>query len=530
MGPTLRILCVNDVYSLENLPRLATLLRHNTLNAPAAKTLITLAGDFCAPSLLSGLDAGRGMMDCLNALDVTHLSLGNHEDDIPTDELHRRIAEFRGTWLSTNVRGFDDNLVVNQVIEIGRVRVGLVGVVMDDPSAYRRPPFGAAPVTPPNATAIAEAEMLMRERGCACVIPLTHQSVADDRELMRLNESRVSPLSPLFPIILGGHEHTVFLEQLGRTWLVKAGADAEHAIVADLTWPEEKPASGPDFPSVQIRLENTAAYAEDAAMRARVDGHMQKVLELEHATLVALKPGELLSSVGTRVRQTSLGTRICSRIRDALGADCCLINGGGIRANRDYPHRFTYADLKAELPFDNQVVVARLPGSVIRDAIVASRARAPAESGGFLQVDNGMRIEEGTNRALEIGGMPIIDGRDYRVALVRNLFSGMDHQEPLLRFAQKNPALIPPEESGRDIKQVLVESFSIALWKQLGGFDQVDANHDGVVTEEELAQAISRVAEDAPSALAAHLVMHALDRNHDQTLSREEAAAAEEEP
>jgi 2',3'-cyclic-nucleotide 2'-phosphodiesterase (5'-nucleotidase family) len=57
-----------------------------------------------------------------------------------------------------------------------------------------------------------------------------------------------------------------------------------------------------------------------------------------------------------------------SGVRAALGVDACMINGGGIRGDRDYEGVFTYGDLEAELPFANEVVVASMPGRVVRDA------------------------------------------------------------------------------------------------------------------------------------------------------------------
>ena len=530
MGPTLRIVCINDVYTLENLPRFASLVRACKSVAPADRMLVTLAGDFVAPSLLSGLDAGRGMVDCLNLLGVTHVCFGNHEDDIPTEELHRRIAEFRGIWLSTNLRQFDDKLVPSEVVQIGRVRLGLIGVVMDDRTAYRRPPFGGTALLAPEEAALAEAARLVRDQGCACVIPLTHQSIADDRALAGA-QAAISPARAQngFPLIIGGHEHTAFLEQAAGTWIVKAGADAVEAVIVERRWPAIAPAAGPDLPSVQVRLEPVAGYAEDAAVRARVDQHMAKVHALERATLMRLAPGERLSSVGARRQQTSLGTLICSRIRDVLSAEACLINGGGLRGSRDYEHHMTYADVKTELPFENALVVARLPGAVIRAAIAASRARAPAESGGYLQVDDRMRVDPG-NQLIEIAGQPLDPAREYRVALVRDLFSGMDHQEPLLQFAQAHPERIPPADSALEIKHVLVAAFSRALWSRLGGFEQVDLNHDGVVTEEELAQAVARAIGEPPSPLAATLLMDALEGHGAHTLSRNEADQLERAP
>src|SRR6478672_1658733 len=101
--PRLRIVGVNDVYSLENLPRLRTLVEHHRTTDPADVFLVTLAGDFLSPSILSSLDAGRGMVECMKMVGVTHAIFGNHEDDVPSEALRKRITELGAVWLSTNV-------------------------------------------------------------------------------------------------------------------------------------------------------------------------------------------------------------------------------------------------------------------------------------------------------------------------------------------------------------------------------------------------------------------------------------------
>ena len=526
-GPTLRIVQVNDVYSLENLPRLATLVRHHAETGPADAFVVVMAGDFLAPSILSSLDAGRGMVDCLNAVGITHVGLGNHEDDVPVARLHERLRELAATCIATNLHGFDPPLSTHDVVEVAapggrRVRVGLVGVVMDDAAVYRGAPFGGAQLEPPNPAALREAAGLVREGGCACVVPITHQPIDDDRVLAREGaEARL-------PVLLGGHEHVTFLEQVAcGTWIVKAGVDAVKAAVIDLAWPAEAPAEGhADMPEVTLHLEATADYPEDAALRRLVDEHMTKVHALEGATLMALAPGETLSSVGGRSRPTSVATLVCSRLRDALGADVCLFNGGGIRASRDYRERFTYGDLEAEVPFDNEMVVVRMPGRVVRDAVAASRAHAPAESGAYLQTDDGVVVEP-DHRVTAIAGSPLNADRDYRVAIVRNLLAGMDHIEPLVRFGHEHPGRVPPDGSGRDVKIVLVAAFARALWQRLGGFDEVDANHDGQVTPSEIESAVARFTHTQPSPLAAGLVLNAIDVKHQGAITRDEVEGLE---
>ncbi|HEY8430110.1 MAG TPA: 5'-nucleotidase C-terminal domain-containing protein [Sandaracinaceae bacterium] len=503
--PRLRILAVNDVYTLEHLPRLTSLVRHHEACDPAERTLVVMAGDFVAPSLLSSLDSGRGMVDCLNHVPITHAILGNHEDDIGIEELRARLRELEATVLLTNVHGVDDSLPKSEVLDVGGVRVGLIGVTSGEPSLYRRPPFGGARVEDANEAARRTADALLAQ-GCACVVAITHQRADDDRALART--------APPFPVIVGGHEHGGLLERVGATWIVKAPADAVQASVIELAWSSE----GPAFPDVRVRFEDVARHPEDAAMRARVDRHMARVRELDEATLLLLPEGRTLSSVGARARQTSMGELVCSRLRDVFEADAAIFNGGGIRGGREYEGRLTYGDLERELPFENEIVVVPLPGAVLRDAVAASRAKAPAESGSFLQVDDGMRVDA-EHRVTHVAGRPLDPAATYRVALVRNFLEGMDDIEPLVRFGREHPEAVPPEASGRGVKIALVSAFAAMLLEQLGGFEGVDANRDGRVTRGELAAAFER---KAGSRAGAEQVLAALDRDGDGALTSDE--------
>lgn len=273
------------------------------------------------------------------------------------------------------------------------------------------------------------------------------------------------------------------------------------------------------------RFEEVASYAEDEGLRARVDRHMARVRELSRAKLLQLAPGEKLSSIGTRSKQTSIGTLVCSRLRDALGAEAGLFNGGGIRAEREYEGHVSYADIEAEVPFDNEVVVVRLPGRVVSEAVAFSRANAPAESGAFLQVDDRMLVDE-AGRVVAIDGAAVDPERSYAVALVRELLFGLDRIEPLVRWAAEHPTAIPPVGSGREPKVLLVQAFARDIWEELGGFDAIDLDGDDRVTPDEIAAAVARRDPSrAPATVLADLVMRAVDADGDRVISREDAAS-----
>jgi 2',3'-cyclic-nucleotide 2'-phosphodiesterase (5'-nucleotidase family) len=75
-----RLVAINDVYELTNLPKLQAFLSKLS-PSPAA---VVLAGDFLSPSPLSSIDGGRGMVSTLRAVGLTHCSFGNHEAGLET--------------------------------------------------------------------------------------------------------------------------------------------------------------------------------------------------------------------------------------------------------------------------------------------------------------------------------------------------------------------------------------------------------------------------------------------------------------
>ncbi len=524
-GPSLRIVCINDVYMLDNLPRLKSLVQHHRESRPADRLLVTLAGDFLAPSILSSLDKGAAMIDCLNTIPITHVVFGNHEDDVGMTELTRRVTEFRGAWLNTNMRTFRPPLPTHQVLEVARpggrtVRVGLLGVLADQKNLYRPGAFGGHAIEPANETALRWTKRLLQDDGCACVIPITHQDRSDDYALARAQRD------PRFPLIIAGHDHELLVDEVEGCWVVKAGSEAASAVVVELVWTAEAPPAGaPDLPAVTLAVHPVSEFPEDPALRARVDRHLQSVHKLDTATLFQIPPGTRLSSVGVKTRQTSMGAVLCSHVRDALGADGCLLHGGGVRGERDYEGRVTYADLKAMMPYANEVVVATMPGRVVRDAVASSRGDARVGSSAFLQVDDRMTVEEPGHLVTAIGGAPIDLERDYRIATVQGLFGGMDQIEPLIEHARAHPEVVPPRDSGREIKVVLVDAFSVELWQHLGRFQDIDADHDGVVNSKELEFAIARATAEAPSEIVVHDVLRVFDADGDGRITQQEVEA-----
>lgn len=77
---TLRLIVCNDVYILDNFPNFATAKAKESKGAD--KTIGLLAGDFLAPSLLSIMDKGVGMIDIMNHSGIDCVCIGKNTEKI----------------------------------------------------------------------------------------------------------------------------------------------------------------------------------------------------------------------------------------------------------------------------------------------------------------------------------------------------------------------------------------------------------------------------------------------------------------
>ena len=197
----LRIVSINDVYELTQLPRIRTMLQK--LSQGPHTTISVMAGDFVSPSVLSSLDSGKGMIDCLNRIPITHACFGNHEADIGISELKKRISEFGGKWLNSNMKGLKHpNLHEYHIVttQSGH-RVALIGLLADGKVGLKAGDFKGIKVDPLLPAAAELCARLRADEKVDAIVPITHQGIREDRLLAQAGLG--------LPLIVGGHDHEV---------------------------------------------------------------------------------------------------------------------------------------------------------------------------------------------------------------------------------------------------------------------------------------------------------------------------------
>lgn len=500
----LRVIQINDVYELDALPHLKTLVEEQKRNGPD-RCLVVLCGDFLAPSLQSSLDHGRAMMDCLEACGVTHVCLGNHETDVSMKELKARIQQSSSIrWINSNLRELDEILGVEtleyEIIEVGDRKVGLLGLLTNDPSLYRPSSFGGATIEP-----VMDATLRLLPQMPPFVLPLTHQSIQEDREFARA--------FPQFPLVLGGHEHILYDERVGASRILKTGCDAHTAAIIDLRWEGDS-----ENCDIQVEMVPTANYAPDPDLLQRVYGHQTVVRQLEQARLWTVND---FSTKNNRLGPSTGTQQLTSLLRQGMRCECALLNAGSVRANKDYPPgaNFTYKDLKAEIPFPTTMIACEIPGHILSDTVCHSRAgaRQGEERGGYLHTSRNVVCND-KDEIVSIAGKPLDPDRLYLTAVPYQFFQGIDNHEPLLKWAaEAKPSL--NDETSVPAKQLVVEVCSAQIWLQLGSFDEIDFNQDGVLTRDEIQARVEHVVGQTVTDLIVDQILAVGDINGDGTVT-----------
>ena len=423
----------NDVYEISakrgqgGFAELMTLLRAE--RAAADHSITTFGGDLISPSVMSGLTKGKQMVELMNAIGLDVAVPGNHEFDFGPEIAAQRIGEAQFPWLGANVLGKDGKPAVGMAalhtVKVGDFTVGFFGL-LDPQTAELSSPGADIEFAPVMDIAAASVKQL-QEIGADVIIGLTHLSMADDRAIARGVKG--------IHAILGGHDHEPIAWLEGKVAIIKAGYDARHLGALDLSveWVESRGKK-----KLQVvpawRLTSTAGVAADPEIKAIVDAH--------NATLdkdLNVPVGETKVMLDTqrssvRTAETNFGNLIADAMRDGVGADIAIANGGGIRGDRTYDAGtvLTRKDVLTELPFGNVTVLLELSGADVLAALENGVSQVEAKAGRFPQVSGltftynpsasvGARID-----AVKIGGKPLDPAAMYKVATNDYMAGGGD--------------------------------------------------------------------------------------------------------
>jgi 2',3'-cyclic-nucleotide 2'-phosphodiesterase (5'-nucleotidase family) len=364
------------------------------------------------------------MAEAMGRLGYAASALGNHELDFGRDAFFANRALSGVRYLAANlsdVTGAVDTGAAGElaqpyvIVERGGVRVGVLGLAsvhtLTTAVASR---FGAVRLEEPEAT-LGRAVPELWAAGADVALLLVHECV--DELVPALERHPEWQLS----FVGSGHCHRELDSTVGGTAIMSSGWNLDHYARARLrvTPGAEGPRRAELLEHAIVEVSSPVAEPApsiDPALDGRVAGWQQ---EVERAL------GEVIgfSARGLGREAPELGEWVVESWRRRLSVDVAVTTRGSIRQELP-PGPITLATISAILPFDNELVVASVPGEMLlamlrEPAVIATGARRTAD-GGFV-LGNGRKLRP--------------DAR-YRVATTDYLYGGGDH----CRFREADPA------------------------------------------------------------------------------------------
>ena len=471
---SITFLQLNDVYEISPLEgdkvggmaRVATLKKH--LKKENKNTFTFMAGDFLSPSLLSTIKykgqriKGQQMIEAMNSVGFDLVTFGNHEFDLSKNELQQRLNESNFAWTSANAR----QKVSGDTYPFYKERNGIKKFVSDTHILEAKDTDGTAikmgffsvmlPSNPTNYVAYTDAleqakraytSLLSR---ADIIFGLTHLKLEDDK--------KIAALLPDIPLIMGGHEHSNMLVDVGSTKIAKADANAKtvyiHRIDYDKKSKKYKLTSELKAINKEI-AKNDSTQAVVDKWSSILDKQIQEIVsnpkEIIHYAKIPLDGRD----APIRRSQTNLGKLIVRAMAYGFNneVDCALVNSGSIRLDDQLTGEINSIDIFRVLPFGGGILKVDLKGNLLKEVLDYGLSRVG--KGAYLQ--RYLAELDSDSNTWKINNKPLDVNKTYKVAFSDYLLKGLDI--PFLKPDNKDVFNVykPTDtELGSDIRKTII--------------------------------------------------------------------------
>jgi len=287
------------------------------------------------------------------------MALGNHDPDCGAQDFAVCRKNIRYPILSANTDGFQPY----DLLERNGVRIGVFAVAGSDFKTLVK----ATGFTfhDPVAAAREVVRTLRDEERVDAVVMIGHEHLQDDYDLARA--------VPGIDLIFGSHSH--LRRDLTKidgtsTWFISPGQYLTDICRVQLTFENRH------LTAVRGELVPVDAHMKPDAALAKTVDEMQRALE--HDPQFA----PLFATIGTTKEAMSvdrLAHFAVARMREAAGADVALSTASSFR--QPLPRgAITVEQLRAALPYDNEIFVAEMRGDELAKLLAYGASRAGSDS------------------------------------------------------------------------------------------------------------------------------------------------------
>lgn len=377
------------------------------------KVIFTFGGDLNTGTPESDFLKAEPDIDILNEIGMDVAVLGNHEFDLPLEELYNQIRMSRFPWISANVYSLRNVPLLQpyHIIEVHGKRIAFLGLttrsteVIGNPQVVRDVVFR-------NAILRAKAYMPFLHVTTDMIVALTHMGYYPLMDgLDYAGEIELAEEVPGFDLILGGHSHTLVEGKIiNGTPVYQAEAYNQYIVVVKYRFPDEgrpvhlghRTISLERYPSIY-----NSSSQDGRRVRELVERVKERILHylVETDQILSVKigfsEGDFEHSRDTLYTESrDIGNLIADSQRNGMGSDIAIMNSGGIREGIPAGD-ITMRRVLTVQPFTNTMGVVEVTGRELYDffyerLIVERRGgNFPQVSGLFIRVLSGKENETG---------------------------------------------------------------------------------------------------------------------------------------
>ena len=448
-------------------------------------------GDHLQGGTLGAISNGEAIIKIMNEVGFDVVTLGNHEFDYGKAQLEKLGQEISSKYINSNFC-FNSNKTsiydAYKIVEVGDKKIGFIGVVTpltfsktylvgikDEETGKAMYDFRGEDLAQVVQKNINE----LKEEKVDYIFLLTHLGMSVEQYTSDGLLSNLEGVDAVFD----GHTHLVYnvttkdknnkeipiaqtgikFESIGKLVITTDGK-IETEIIKEV--PEPK-----DINGAKTLTRSKSERWVDGSMNSFInniisgyDNELKIIVGYSDFDLIIKPEGSTDSHyIYCRVQECTVGDLVADAINNLAGGAFSIVNGGGIRNNMKKGN-ITRADVIEAMPWFNNVVVKKLTGQTILDALEFGVRNYPEASGGFPQVSSefsfdfdpdiestvevdkdGVFIKVGGKRRVfnvKLNGEAINPENTYNVTLLEFIASGGDGYSMISKVEVDKEALL----------------------------------------------------------------------------------------
>ena len=413
------ILHLNDVHCgvNDNIGYDGFILYRDELSKKNPNIIIVDVGDHIQGGILGSVSDGSAIIKIMNKVGFDVAILGNHEFDYGIEQLSKLSENITSKYISSNFCYKKNKTSVYKaykIIEKGGKKIAFIGVLT--PLTFTKTYLSTLrdsngdPIydflTDNNTQELYDRiqeniNKVRKEEGADYVILLTHIGM----ELEKYTSDGLLSKIENVDAVLDGHTHLIYNTttkdmkskdiHISQTWtklqsIGKLILKNDGTIISEIIQVITEPSDTTNV--IKLTRGGNEVWVNKDMINfinnifSEYEGELNILYGSSEYDLVIRPEGTIDSHfIFCRYQECTVGNLLADAFKNAGNSDAAIVNGGAIKSNINKGN-LTRSQLMEVAPYFNNIIVKRLPGQCILDALEFGISKHPTESGGFPQV------------------------------------------------------------------------------------------------------------------------------------------------